>query len=131
MPSRRFAFLWSLSLQLLAVGLIAALLITRDQFTHKTASLIKVGMTPSEVEDILGKPSSLVGCIFTPIAKMREDREMKVDAIGITPSFGPLGPGLPGHILHSRQEEFPTYFGQLTGQHYDLACQRCFDGGSL
>jgi len=77
-------------------------------------------MTPSEVEDILGKPSSLAGCVFTPIAKMREDHEMKVDAIGITPTYGPLGPGLPGHILHTRQEEFPTYFGQMTGQRYDF-----------
>ncbi len=120
MPSRRSAFLWSLTLQFLAVGLIAALLITRDRFTHNTASLIKVGMTPSEVEGILGQPSALAGCVFTPITKLREDHELKVDAIGITPTFYPLGPGLPGYILHSRQEEFPTYFGQLTGQRYDF-----------
>lgn len=77
-------------------------------------------MTPTEVENILGKPTALAGCVFTPIARMREDHEMKVDAIGITPSFYPLGPGLPSHILHSKQEEFPTSFGQITTERYDF-----------
>jgi hypothetical protein len=94
------------------VGLIFCLLINNNRITYESATLIKVGMSPAEVVQILGEPYPLPGHIFTPIAVTREDGEPKVDAIKITPAFYPIGPGLPSYTLHSRQEEFPPFFGQ-------------------
>lgn len=94
------------------VGLIVYLLINDNRISYESAQLIKIGMLPAEVEQILGEPYPLPGHVFTPISVTREDGEPKVDAIKITPSFYPIGPGLPSYTLHSRQEEFPTFFGQ-------------------
>ncbi|MFO0813999.1 MAG: hypothetical protein U0796_12305 [Gemmatales bacterium] len=117
----------TVTLQLLAVGLVVLLLVGNVRYTVETAALIRVGMSPAEVEAVAGKASPLLGCVFTPILKTRENGEQKIDALGITSSFRitptsyrPLGPGLPAHVLHSPQEEFPTYFGQVTSQRYEF-----------
>lgn len=120
MRARRITCLFSILFQLLVMGLVVFLLQANVKYTQEAASLVQVGMTPAEVEEVLGKPTPLASCVFSPIAKMREDGELKVDAIGITPSFYPIGPGLPGHILHTKQEEFPTYFGQISTERYEF-----------
>lgn len=108
------------SLQFLAVGLVVLLLVGNVRYTIETAALIQVGMSPAEVEAVVGPATPVMGCIFTPILKTRATGEQQVDAIGISPSFYPLGPGRLAHILHSPQEEFPTDLGKLTTERYEF-----------
>lgn len=112
MRSRYISFTYFLALQISVIAVIVALLSSHPRITFKIANDIKVGMSPSEVEQILGQPYQLAGHTFSPVAVTREDGELKVDAIKITPSFYPIGPGLPSYTLYSRQEEFPTFFGK-------------------
>lgn len=114
--SSKFLRFVSILFDLILQGAVACLilfpLVSENRVTFDSARLITVGMSPSDVESILGEPYALAGCVFTPIAVIREDGEPKVDGLMVTPSFYPLGPGLPSYTLHSRQEEFPSYFGQ-------------------
>ncbi len=108
------------SLQLLAVGLVVLLLVGNVRYTIETAALIRVGMSPADVEAVVGKATPLWGCFLTPMVKFRDDGDPKVDAIGITPGSPFFGPGRPAHILHSPQEEFPTDLGKLTTERYEF-----------
>ena len=117
MKPRLNSILLNMVLQSAVVGLIVYLLINNNRITYEYAKLIKVGMSPAEVEQILGQPYPLPGCIFSPVLAVREDGEPKVDAIKITPSFYPIGPGLPCYVLHSRQESaFSTHFAQISSR---------------
>jgi len=113
--SRFSSILFNLLLQSTVLGLIVSLLVTNNRISYTSAKLIQVGMSASEVAQILGQPYSLPGCIFTPVLAIREDGEPKVDGIKITPIYSPIGPGLPSYTLHSRQESaFSTHFSQIS-----------------
>lgn len=101
-----------LCMQVMLACLLLVLVRGHEEITFERAARVQVRMERAEVEAILGKPNRLEGCVFVPIVKTREDRSEKVDAIGIVPSFYPIGPGLESYTLHSPQEEFPAHFGQ-------------------